>query len=49
MYSFVDGFSGYNQVLMALEDKEKTAFITKWGAFTSNVMDFGLKNVPNTF
>ena len=25
--SFMDGFSGYNQILMALEDKEKTAFI----------------------
>ena len=44
MYSFLDGFSGYNQVLMALEDKEKTTFITEWGAFASNVMNFGLKN-----
>ena len=25
--SFMDGFSRYNQILMALEDKEKTAFI----------------------
>ena len=49
MYSFLDGFSGYNQVLMAPEDKEKTTFITEWGAFASNVMNFGLKNAPATF
>ncbi|RDX88539.1 hypothetical protein CR513_29847, partial [Mucuna pruriens] len=28
LYSFMDGFSGYNQIWMALEDKEKTTFIT---------------------
>ena len=49
MYSFLDGFSGYNQVRMAPEDREKTAFITEWGAFASNVMMFGLKNAPATF
>ena len=29
MLSFMDGFSGYSQILMALEDMEKTSFITK--------------------
>ena len=29
MLSFIDGFSGYNQILMALEDMEKTVFITE--------------------
>ena len=29
MLSFMDGFFGYNQILMALEDMEKTSFITK--------------------
>ena len=29
MLSFMDGFSGYNLILMALEDMEKTYFITK--------------------
>ena len=27
MLSFMNGFSGYNQILMALEDMEKTSFI----------------------
>src|SRR5215470_6194611 len=31
IFSFMDGFSGYNQIKMAPEDKEKTTFITQWG------------------
>ena len=49
MYSFVDGYSGYNQINMAEEDREKTAFITEWGAFVFLVMPFGLCNAPATF
>ncbi|KAL2622248.1 hypothetical protein R1flu_002453 [Riccia fluitans] len=33
MYSFMDGFNGYNQVSVAERDREKIAFITEWGAF----------------
>ena len=33
MLSFVDGFSRYNQILMALEDMEKTSFIIEWGTY----------------
>ncbi|XP_039687894.1 uncharacterized protein [Medicago truncatula] len=33
VFSFMDGFSGYNQIRMAPEDREKTSFITPWGAF----------------
>ena len=33
IYSFLDGFSGYNQVRMHPEDQEKTAFVTEWGVF----------------
>ena len=29
MLSFMDGFSGYNQIMMAPEDREKTSFITE--------------------
>ncbi|RVW83543.1 Transposon Ty3-G Gag-Pol polyprotein [Vitis vinifera] len=32
MLSFMDEFSGYNQILMALEDMEKTSFIIEWGS-----------------
>jgi hypothetical protein len=31
LYSFLDGFNGYNQVKIRAHDREKTAFITKWG------------------
>ena len=43
MLSFMDGFSGYNQILMAPEDIEKTVFITKWGTYYYKVMSFDLK------
>ena len=49
MYSFLDGFSGYNQVLMHPDDQAKTTFVTEWGAYASKVMTFGLKNAPATF
>ena len=33
MYSFMDGFSGYNQIMMVVMDKIKTAFIIEWGTY----------------
>uniref|UniRef100_A0A2N9H632 Uncharacterized protein n=1 Tax=Fagus sylvatica TaxID=28930 RepID=A0A2N9H632_FAGSY len=45
----MDGFSGYNQIKMAEEDKSKTAFITHWGTFVYDVMPFGLKNAGATY
>ena len=33
LFSFMDGFSGYNQTRMALEDMEKTIFLIMWGTF----------------
>jgi len=45
----MDGFSGYNQIKMALEDMEKTYFITPWGTYCYKVMPFGLKNVGATY
>ena len=44
MLSFMDGFAGYNHILMALEDLKKTYFITVWGTYFYLVMPFGLKN-----
>ncbi|PKI64325.1 hypothetical protein CRG98_015290, partial [Punica granatum] len=32
-FSFMDGFSGYDQIRMAEEDKIKTTFTTMWGTF----------------
>ena len=45
---FMDEFLGYNQIKMALEDMEKTSFITSWGTYYYKVMPFGLKNVGAT-
>ena len=49
MYSFMDEFSGYNQIMMAVMDKIKTAFITEWGTYCYKVMPFGLKNARATY
>ena len=49
MYSFMDGFSGYNQIMMAVMDKIKTAFIIEWGTYCYKVLPFGLKNAGVTY
>ena len=49
MLSFMDGFLGYNKILMALEVMEKTTFITEWGTYCYKVMPFGLKNAGVTY
>ncbi|KAG7594095.1 Ribonuclease H-like superfamily [Arabidopsis thaliana x Arabidopsis arenosa] len=49
MMSFMDAFSGYNQILMNPEDQEKTAFITDRGTYCYIVMPFGLKNAGATY
>ena len=49
LFSFMDGFLGYNQIKMALKDMEKTTFITLWGTFYYKVMSFGLKNAGATY
>ena len=48
-YSFLDGFSGYNQVHIRNQDQLKTMFTTEWGTFAFNRMPFGLCNAPGTF
>ncbi|KAL0541676.1 hypothetical protein IC582_021731 [Cucumis melo] len=47
--SFMDGSSGYNQIRMALDDEEKTAFRTPKGIYCYKVMPFGLKNAGATY
>ena len=49
MFSFIDGFSGYNQIKMAPKDAEKTAFRTPIGNFYYTVMPFRLKNAGATY
>ena len=49
MLSFMDGFFGYNKILMAPYDMEKTSFITEWGTYCYRFMSFGLKNVGATY
>ena len=49
MFSFMDGFSGYNQIRMAPKDAEKTTFKTPMGNFYYTVMPFGLKNAGATY
>ncbi|KAI5347393.1 hypothetical protein L3X38_015272 [Prunus dulcis] len=45
----MDGFSGYNQIKMAPEDEELTAFRTPKGVYCYTVMPFGLKNAGATY
>nr|POE50827.1 retrovirus-related pol polyprotein from transposon 17.6 [Quercus suber] len=47
--SFLDAFQGYRQILLALEDQEKTAFVTPIGNYHYKVMPFGLKNAGSTY
>ena len=49
LHSFMDAFSGYNQILMNPDDKEKTSFITERGTYCCKVMSFGLKNAVATY
>jgi hypothetical protein len=48
-YSFMDGFSGYNQIQIAQRYRLLTAFTTDWGIFAHTKMPFGLCNAPATF
>ena len=49
LLTFMDAFSGYNQIRMVSEDEEKTTFITNRGLYYYRVMPFGLKNAGATY
>ena len=49
MFSFMDKFSGYNQIRVASRDAEKTSFRTPTSNFYYIVMPFGLKNAGATY
>jgi len=49
MLSFLDAFSGYNQIKMHPRDESKTTFMTKTCCYCYKVMPFGLKNAGATY
>ena len=49
LLTFMDAFSGYNQIKMDDNDHENTSFITSRGLFCYKVMSFGLKNAGATY
>jgi hypothetical protein len=60
-YSFLDGYLGYHQIFIALEDKYKTTFVIDWGGFymegdaiwsekwTSNILESCYQNIYKIF
>ncbi|CAN6706893.1 unnamed protein product [Malus baccata var. baccata] len=48
-YCFLDGYSGYNQIVIAPDDQEKTTFTCPFGTFAYRRMPFSLCNAPATF
>ena len=49
LLSFMDAFSGYNQISMNPNDQEKTSFVIAQGTYCYRVMPFGLKNAGATY
>ena len=47
--SFLDAFQGYHQIPLALNDQEKTTFVTSIRNYHYKVMPFGLKNARSTY
>jgi len=48
-YCFLNGYLGYNQIEIALEDQEKTIFTCPFGTFSYRMIPFGLCNAPTIF
>ncbi|CAN6562575.1 unnamed protein product [Malus baccata var. baccata] len=48
-YYFLDDYSGYNQIVIAPDDQEKTTFTCPFGTFAYRRMPFGLCNAQATF
>ena len=48
-FCFLDEYSGYNQIVIALEDQEKTTFTCPYGTFAFRRMAFGLCNAFGSF
>ena len=48
-YCFLDGYSGYFQIKIVVEDQQKTTFTCPFGTYAYKRMPFGLCNAPSTF
>ena len=48
-YCSLDGYSGYNQIAIALEDQEKTTFTCPYDTYAFRRIPFGLCNALATF
>jgi hypothetical protein len=49
LYTLGNGYKGYHQVKIALEDQLKTTFTTPWGTFCYTIMPFSSCNALRTF
>nr|POE71683.1 transposon ty3-g gag-pol polyprotein [Quercus suber] len=49
LLTFMDAFSGYNQIHMNEEDREKIAFVTSQRLYYYKITLFGLKNAGATY
>ena len=47
--NFLDTFQAYHQLPLALDDQERTTFVTPIGNYYYKLMSFGLKNVRDTY
>lgn len=48
-FSFLDGFSSYNQIQISSEDQDKTTFTCPWHTFSYSVLPSRLCDAPTTF
>ncbi|RVW23233.1 hypothetical protein CK203_100421 [Vitis vinifera] len=48
-YCFLDGYLGYFQIEIDVEDQEKNTFTCPFGTYAYRRMPFGLCNAPATF
>ncbi|KAI3701922.1 hypothetical protein L6452_27409 [Arctium lappa] len=49
LLKFMDAYSGYNQILMHVDDQEKTTFMTDNDIYCYKVMPFSLENASSTY
>ena len=48
-FCYLDGYSGYHQILIHLDDQSKTTFTCPCSMFAYRRMSFGLCNAPASF